>query len=264
MMSRTEMSTYLRSSSICSREKHVASPVTALRMSEALTPENMGRSAFTSTSRPSVCTLTPFPRTCGVTHCLMAVMRAAEGLSAGVLSAAVRSPTARPATITLCTAGGRFWPTHRKARSAKGQSRRADFESRDFGVASRRKAFQNDALGTKEKRPLLCLKLVRIHTVSSSFRDTLALSLQPARFRSRHAGQHEGLALGHAPASREGLFRSPWCARWFLGTLSRDEHFTVCAQKINIPRFAWGAAATPEAQEDLPSVHPRCGQQPTL
>jgi hypothetical protein len=178
-MSRTEMSTYLRSSSICSREKHVASPVTALRMSEALTPENMGRSAFTSTSRPSVRTLTPFPRTCGVTHCLMAAMRAAEGLSAGVLSAAVRSPTARPATITLCTAGGRFWPTHRKARSAKGQSRRADFESRDFGVASRRKAFQNDALGTKETT------VVMLETRTNSYRVQLFPrhfgSLSPAR-----------------------------------------------------------------------------------
>ena len=153
MMSRTEMSTYLRSSSICSREKHVASPVTALRMSEALTPENMGRSAFTSTSRPSVCTLTPFPRTCGVTHCLMAAMRAAEGLSAGVLSAAVRSPTARPATITLCTAGGRFCPTHRRA---KGQSRREDFERRDFGVASRRKGVRKPCSrneGNDGKRP---------------------------------------------------------------------------------------------------------------
>ena len=44
---RTEMSTNLRSSWSCTGVKHVASEVTAERMSLADTPANQGRSAFT-------------------------------------------------------------------------------------------------------------------------------------------------------------------------------------------------------------------------
>lgn len=50
---RTEMSTNLRSSWSCTGVKHVASEVTAERMSLADTPANQGRSAFTCTSIPA-------------------------------------------------------------------------------------------------------------------------------------------------------------------------------------------------------------------
>ena len=105
MMSRTEMSTNLRSSTICSLVKQFASPVTAPTMSAALTPANIGRSALTWTSRPPVCTLTLFPDVPRLTHFFMAAMRSTDGFALGVASAAVRSSV----PIALAAEAGRLF-----------------------------------------------------------------------------------------------------------------------------------------------------------
>ena len=68
--------------------KHVASVMTAERMSALLTPENHGRSAVTCASMPkSVFNLTLPPLVFGFTQRFIAAMRPAEGLVFGVASA---------------------------------------------------------------------------------------------------------------------------------------------------------------------------------
>ena len=91
MIERKEMSTNPRSSWSCAGVKHLASAVTAERISFSLTPDSHGRSAFTCTSMPAAslfkCTSRSF--TSGVMHRFIAAMSSLLGFFFGVLSTAL-------------------------------------------------------------------------------------------------------------------------------------------------------------------------------
>ena len=85
----TEMSTYLRSSVICSSVKHVASAVTALKMSASLTPANQGRSTLRWTSMPLSGSWTLESALRRMTHRFMAAMSSSLGFSTSTSEAVV-------------------------------------------------------------------------------------------------------------------------------------------------------------------------------